>query len=290
MERTEINAAFDSRAMEALRSALRHGPQQRAGPKWRQLSDALCEAIAVGRFKPGDRLPTETALAPALDLSVGTVRKALDAVTAAGLIVRHRKTGSFVTDRSAKASEVFVYRFTDPKTGAIALPFVRTLAVEMDQSDGPWAHFLGSAGLVRVDRLVWFEDEPPALSAVYFRPVHGKALLGQPVSEVGHTSMHRMLIERFGLPTLRMAHTVACAPLPDFACHQLSLAARTIGTLWDIRDYTLADQPLVYQRYHLPPGHRPIELNETVGPALSGAAGQGNLTNIATHHGRDEKT
>lgn len=275
--------------MKALRTALHSTPVRRSGPKWRQLSDALCEAIALGRFKPGDRLPTETALAPALDLSVGTVRKALDAVTAAGLIVRHRKTGSFVTDRSAKASEVFVYRFSDPKTGSLAMPFVRMLRVETDHSDGPWARFLGGPGLVRVDRLVWFEDEPRALSAVYFRAAHGSVLLDQPVSEISHTSMHRMLIDRFGLPTMRLAHAIACRPLPDAACQRLSVPNGTVGTIWDIRDYTLGDQPLLFQRYHLPPGHRPIELNETVGPVLASPEEGETLTHQTTLHRRDEK-
>lgn len=285
MKQSALTAAPGAPALDALRRSLTQADGEPARPKWRLLFDALCEAIASGRFQPGDRLPPETAMAPALDLSVGTVRKALDELTSAGLIVRHRKAGSFVTDRSAKASEVFVYRFTDPDSGQLALPFVRTLAVEEDFSAGPWTYFLETDRAVRVDRRVWIDNEPPALSSVYFQPAHGAALLERSVADVGHMSMHRMLIERFGLPTMRMAHTIASGPLPLTVCAELSLPPHTVGTIWDIRDHTLADAPLVFQRYHLPPGHRPIELHERVGPILASQAGGRHRT---SHNQRDE--
>ena len=286
MKQRAFSPALDAQALNARRVALMRGEGAPTRPKWRLLFEALCEVIASGRLQPGDRLPAETAIAPALELSVGTVRKALEEMTSAGLIVRHRKAGSFVTDRSAKASEVFVYRCTEPESGQGALPFVRTLAVEEDHSAGPWSDFLGTDRSVRVDRQVWFDSEPPALSSVFFQPVHGAPLLKRSAADVGHMSIHRMLIEQFGLPTMRMAHTIACAPLPLTVCAELELLPHTIGTIWDIRDHTLADAPLVFQRYHLPPGHRPIELHERVGPILASQAGGRGQT---SHNQRDEE-
>lgn len=265
-----------------LRAAIDGAADQRSGTKWRQLFDVLCEAIAAGKLQPGERLPTETALAPALDLSIGTVRKALAELATAGLIVRHKKTGSFVTDQGARAGEVFVYRFRDAETGQMALPFVHTMAVERDGSAGPWSRFLGQRNLVRLDRLVWFDDEPPAHSSVYFLPEHGEDLLVQSAASVGRSSMHRMMIERFGLPTLRMEHTIACGPLPPGVCAAVGQAADTVGTIWDIRDHSLQDRPILYQRYHLPPGHRPIELQERFGPVPASAGPM-----VAFHHNNE---
>jgi hypothetical protein len=59
-----------------------------------------------------------------------------------------------------------------------------------------------------------------------------------------------------------MQHGFACKQLSAFACKQLKLAKGTVGTVWDILDFSFEDQPILFQRYELRPGHRPIELEE----------------------------
>jgi GntR family transcriptional regulator len=235
-------------------------------PKYMRLADAFAECIISGCFKPGQRVPTEMDLAHDLPVSVGTVQKALAKLASSGLVVQNRKTGTYIADRRSQVNEVFVYRFKDPNSGKIMLPFVRTLTVETDQSDGPWRDALGVSRFVRVDRLVWFDQQPPAFSSVYFTYQHGYEYLGIPTEELNGSSLHRMLIERFNLPTLRMEHSISCRSLDGRACSQLKLADKTTGMVWDIKDFSIQDTPLVFQRYQLPPGHRPIEIFEDFSP------------------------
>ena len=124
-----------------------------SGPKYVRLFEAFSDCVISGRFKPGERVPTETELARNLPYSVGTVQKALAQLVSNGLIVRHRRTGTFIAERRSQANKVFVYRFRDPATGKMMLPFVRTLAVTVDESDGPWRRALNVKRMVRVDRL-----------------------------------------------------------------------------------------------------------------------------------------
>jgi hypothetical protein len=35
-----------------------------------------------------------------------------------------------------------------------------------------------------------------------------------------------------------------------------------MGMAWDIRDFTIHDAPILFQRYQLPPGHKPVEITE----------------------------
>lgn len=107
-------------------------------PKYMRPSDAFAECIISGCFKPGQRVPTEMDLAHDLPVSVGTVQKALTKLASSGLVVRNRKTGTYIADHRSQVNELFVYRFKDPNSGKSMLPFVRTLTVETDQSDGPW--------------------------------------------------------------------------------------------------------------------------------------------------------
>lgn len=234
-------------------------------PKYLRLVAAFSDCVVSGQFKPGQRVPTETDLADALPVSVGTIQKALAKLASDGLVVRHRKTGTFIAERRSQVNEVFVYRFKDPETGKVMLPFVRTLAVEVDDTVGPWQKVLGAKKTVRIDRLVWFDEQPPAFSSVYFKYEHGREFLDLPLEDLHGLSVHRRLIEQFNLPAIRMEHSIACRSLTEAACQELMLARNTIGLVWHITDYSIGDMPLLFQRYQLPPGHRPLEIIESFG-------------------------
>ncbi|MEZ5843655.1 MAG: GntR family transcriptional regulator [Hyphomicrobiaceae bacterium] len=230
-------------------------------PKYAKLQRVFEKCIRSGRLKPGTRVPTEVELTRRLALSLGTVQRALGELAQRGLIVRSRRKGTFVAERF-QTSETHVYRFKDPETGEYLLPYTRVLRVSPDDSTGPWQDAFEKKRLIRIDRLVWVADEPPALSSAYIAVAHGKHLLNQPLEQLHGSSWHRLLSQRFRLPTLRMRHSLASRPLSPFACKHLKLAKGTSGTVWDILDYSFADQPVLFQRYQLPPGHRPIELEE----------------------------
>jgi GntR family transcriptional regulator len=245
-------------SLDKLRSALTRDSGA-GGPKYQQVVDSFTAAIERGDFKPGERIPAESELVAKLPVSLGTVQKALGRLAASGLVVRNRRTGTFVADRRSQASEAFVYRFRDPKTGEIQLPFVRMLAVEVDSSEGPWRQLLGGTRSVRLDRLVWVANDPPAFTSVYFAYPHGRVLLDVPIEELHGSSTHRVMADRFNLPTLRVEHRICARALTPKACKHLHLPAGTVGTVWDASDFSVGDKPILFQRLQLPPGHRPIE-------------------------------
>ena len=76
-----------------------------AKPLYVQLRDALLARVAAGQWKPGDAIPNEIEIAREYGLSAGTVRKSLDWMEAARIIVRRQGRGTFVCDPS---SEEFV--------------------------------------------------------------------------------------------------------------------------------------------------------------------------------------
>ena len=237
------------------------------GPKYLQVFDAFTEAIRRGLLKPGERIPSESELCAGLPVSLGTVQKALGKLADSGLVVRNRRTGTFVADRRSQASEAWVYRFRNVLTGELQLPFVRVLAVAEDESKGPWRQLLGVSRCVRLDRLLWTENDPPAFTSVYFAYEHGRVLLDVPVEELHGSSTHRVMVEYFHLPTLRIEHRISCQKLGREACLRLKLPAGTYGTVWDVSDFSLEDRAIMFQRLQLPPGHRPLEIRESLAAA-----------------------
>jgi GntR family transcriptional regulator len=68
-----------------------------AQPLWRQVADAIAHDIATGRLQPGERLPSERALAEQLGLSRVTARRALQALVEDGLVQPSAGRGWFVS-------------------------------------------------------------------------------------------------------------------------------------------------------------------------------------------------
>lgn len=64
------------------------------------VADYLLGEITAGRLKSGDRAPTETELARRFDLSVSAAHRALKRLEDAGLLVRLRKKGSFISEKA----------------------------------------------------------------------------------------------------------------------------------------------------------------------------------------------
>jgi GntR family transcriptional regulator len=67
-------------------------------PLYLQVREELTRYLTNGRWQPGTMLPSEQELARELGVSQGTVRKALDAMTAERILVRRQGRGTFVSE------------------------------------------------------------------------------------------------------------------------------------------------------------------------------------------------
>ena len=68
-------------------------------PLYLQLVERIVAAITCGHFRDGEALPAERVLSERLDVSRTTVRKALDELTARGLVTSRQGSGNFVAAR-----------------------------------------------------------------------------------------------------------------------------------------------------------------------------------------------
>lgn len=67
-------------------------------PLYRQVKALIIERLTDGTWKPGALLPSEPALGTAFGVSPGTVRKALDELTAENIVVRRQGRGTFAAE------------------------------------------------------------------------------------------------------------------------------------------------------------------------------------------------
>ncbi|MEP2639689.1 GntR family transcriptional regulator [Roseobacter sp.] len=75
-----------------------------ATPLHEQVTTRIAARIADGQWPEGFVLPPEAELARQLGVSYGTVRRAMQALTQDGLVIRRRRTGTVVTGRAPRHS------------------------------------------------------------------------------------------------------------------------------------------------------------------------------------------
>ncbi len=70
------------------------------GPLYARVEAIVLGRVTAGEWPPGTALPAETELARELGVSQGTVRKALDALTTAQVLVRRQGSGTYVAEHT----------------------------------------------------------------------------------------------------------------------------------------------------------------------------------------------
>lgn len=72
------------------------GPTPAFSPLYQQIKSLILQSLQSGEWKPGEVIPSEMELAARYRVSQGTVRKAIDELTANNLVVRRQGRGTFV--------------------------------------------------------------------------------------------------------------------------------------------------------------------------------------------------
>ncbi len=81
-------------------------------PLYQQVYKVLVGRIVDGTWRPGQALPNEFALAAELDVSQGTVRKALNVMELEKLVERRQGKGTFVIEHTQESSLFKFFRLT----------------------------------------------------------------------------------------------------------------------------------------------------------------------------------
>lgn len=69
---------------------------------YQEVKQKITEDLVRGRYPMGQALPAEKDLSKELDVSIGTLRKAVDELVAEGIVVRRQGRGTFVAEHDLK--------------------------------------------------------------------------------------------------------------------------------------------------------------------------------------------
>jgi GntR family transcriptional regulator len=131
-------------------------------PRYKEIAGQMRGALADGQWKPGEAIPAERRLSDQFGVSIGTVRKAIDELVAANLLIRQQGRGTFVASHN-RDRLLFYFFHIAPEHGAKQYPDVRLVTFARSKADRGEAELLhiGSGETVfRIRNLLHLNGHP----------------------------------------------------------------------------------------------------------------------------------
>lgn len=181
-------------------------------PLWYQVTESL-RARIHGRT-PDDplRLPTEAQLADEYGVAVSTVRQALAALEADGLITRRRRHGTFITDNAPTHPPLHVLGSVDTILAQQAGDEVRVLSRALVPTPTALAHhFPAVDSLMEYQRLRLQSGTPLSYAENHLRPAHAAMIA---TDDLQAAPMTELLRDQALIPLARIDNTVEACPAP----------------------------------------------------------------------------
>ena len=134
-------------------------------PRFVQISEFLAREIAAGRLIAGQRLAPERQMAKDLNVSVGTLRKALKRLENLGLIEPVQGSGNYIKQNNVVGSVYAMFRLELLQGGGLPRADVLSVSLEMKPEDLP--EFGRSQRASRVRRLRYLNDTIMAVEEIW---------------------------------------------------------------------------------------------------------------------------
>lgn len=159
-------------------------------PLYKQVEEYVTQLIVEQRWKPGEMLPNEFQLADEFKVSQGTVRKALNILTADNILERKQGVGTFVSERTGQNA---LYKFfpivADGKKPE--LPMSETLSRKVEPASGEIAKNLNlktNEEVIVLSRKRKIDNELCILEDIYLPKKYFNGLMDE--ADIPHTLYH----------------------------------------------------------------------------------------------------
>ena len=173
-------------------------------PLYEQVRARLIEGISAGRWRPGEAIPSESALAAIHGVAIGTIRKAVDSLVAERALLRRQGKGTFVTAHDGSRLMFHFFHIVG-RSGARSYPEVRTLEFGRARADAAAARSLAIAPhdkVIRIRNVLSLEGHPRivddiTLPAALFPGLTEKIFLAR------DNTIYHLYQSRYGINVLR---------------------------------------------------------------------------------------
>ncbi len=173
-------------------------------PLYEEVRARLIEGMSQGAWQPGEAIPSESELASAFGVAVGTVRKAVDTLVAEQVLVRRQGKGTFVTSHDGRRLMFHFFHIVE-RGGAKTYPEVRTLEFRRDRAEAESAAALAIAPadkVIRIRNLLCLDGRPAILDDITI-PAQLFPGLTEKIFLARNNTIYHLYQSRYGINVLR---------------------------------------------------------------------------------------
>ena len=238
----------------ALRPALHSAPfspiapDAGGAPLYRVAKRALLQAIEAGQCPPGSALPSESTLAGAFGISIGTLRHAVDELVAEHILARRQGRGTFVAVHNA---DRFLFQFfhVERSDGQRDVPLVELLSFERTRLDDEAAAALNARpgeAAIEIENRLRLQGRPVLhdrliLPAVLFKGLTEKRLRERP------STIYHLYQTEFGITVVRAQERLRAVAADRATARVLGVAPGTPMLQVRRTALTFNDKPVEYR-------------------------------------------
>jgi GntR family transcriptional regulator len=215
-------------------------------PKYLQISAWLKELIQTGRYKVGERLPSEIELSKLCEVNRNTLRQAISELTAAGILRKEKGLGTFISSSQPVALKHKLERISSFRDDLSEIGFKEnTVILKKGIEDAPdhvvKALILGlNSKVIAIRRLRMGDDIPLIYEESYLPSEMFKDILDLDLTG----SMYKLLSERFDTILARCEQTIRAMNLNARIANLFNLPENSAGLYMESVTYNESNIPI----------------------------------------------
>jgi GntR family transcriptional regulator len=218
-------------------------------PLYQQIKALITASLQAGEWKPGELIPSEIELAARFKVSQGTVRKAIDELSAENLVVRRQGKGTFVATHHEVRAQFRFLRLM-PDAGEPHQADNRIIEVKRQRAPAEVARLLEikpSDAVIFIKRVQAFEGAPTILEELWLPGAIFKGLTAERL--VAYKGpMYGLFETEFGTRMIRATEKIRAVHPDRVAAGLLQVTVDTPLLSVDRVSYTYGDRPVEVRR------------------------------------------
>ncbi len=211
-------------------------------PLYQVVEEHIRDSIDTGSLVPGDLIPSEAQLAKQLDVSQGTVKKAIDNLVWERLLFRHQGKGTYVSAIDFNNS---LFRFTTygDATGQPTRIHKETTdrrLVDAGKDIRNQLEVSDDAQVLYLERVGYVEEEPVMVEYSHWRSELVPGLENQSI----HIPdlLYALIVEEFAVPVIRAEETLTAGAADPATAGHLNIEPSAPVLVLNRTTYTRGNQ------------------------------------------------
>jgi GntR family transcriptional regulator len=217
-------------------------------PLYKEVKIRLTRGLAAGEWKAGEAIPSESRLAERFNVSIGTIRKAIDELVAERILLRQQGRGTFVATHTEDRTLFYFFHIVG-KDGSRELPVMELLSFRKARANAAEEERLAldpGAPILRIQNVLKLGGKP-----VVFDEISVPAALFPDLDEAvfggREGTIYGLYQARYGISVLRISERLAASHPPARAAALLEMTSETPALAIKRVAYTYGDTPVEYR-------------------------------------------